>query len=235
MTATTTLTMENAMKHERVQSSNIDSIAYDPDTYCLQALFKNDALYEYMGVQPEVAHELRTATSVGQYLNTRIKGHYQYVKLSAEEAMQARASLKGDTPASLRERLADLAHQQWSDWMRYFFGKCYYVSEQGAEESMLVPGDYVENLQHQMATVYAGLTEEEKEFDRAEADKVLALLPSPWSEAASKHRAVLERLAAALEEPAATPAQQESLLSGREDALLQFVVDAVRTLEQGQQ
>lgn len=71
----------------------------------------------------------------------------------------------------LREQLAALAHEQWSDWMRYLFSKC---EERG--DGRLIPPWAVDRWMRQMQTMYADLPEEEKESDRAEADKVLALI-----------------------------------------------------------
>ena len=72
----------------------------------------------------------------------------------------------------LRERLAALAHEQWRDWMRYFLGKCGGLPN-GA---YVVPANYAANLRALMDTPYAELPEAQKDSDRAEADKVLALL-----------------------------------------------------------
>lgn len=71
----------------------------------------------------------------------------------------------------LREQLAALAHEQWSGWVRYQFSKC---EERG--DGRLIPPWAVERWMRQMQTVYADLPEEEKESDRTEADKVLALI-----------------------------------------------------------
>lgn len=73
---------------------------------------------------------------------------------------------------NLREQLAALAHEQWSAWMRYMLGKCL-VNEDG---SLTIPAAYYQALFRQMTTPYAELGEHEKESDREEADKVLALI-----------------------------------------------------------
>lgn len=74
----------------------------------------------------------------------------------------------------LREALAALAHEQWSGWMRYQFGGMVV----NADGSQTMPAEKVVRWQRQMMTPYAELPEAEKESDRAEADRVLALLAS---------------------------------------------------------
>lgn len=69
----------------------------------------------------------------------------------------------------LRERLADYAHEAWSGWMRYMFGR----SNVQPDGSITIPPHLVERWQRQMTTPYAGLPEEEKASDRKEADQVI--------------------------------------------------------------
>ena len=76
------------------------------------------------------------------------------------------------TKTLLREQLADLAHQQWSGWMRYLFSKGTF-NEDG---TWTMPAWAVERWQRQMITSYEALSETEQESDRHEADKFLALL-----------------------------------------------------------
>lgn len=72
----------------------------------------------------------------------------------------------------LREQLAALAHEQWSGWMRYLFEK----TTGNIAGTALIPEWAVERWKRQLNTPYAQLSEEEKESDRKEADRVLALL-----------------------------------------------------------
>lgn len=74
----------------------------------------------------------------------------------------------------LRERLAALCHTQWSGWMKYLFGKCGLAVNAGT----VIPPWAVERWHRQMVTPYAELSEEEKDSDRAEADRFIALLSS---------------------------------------------------------
>lgn len=68
----------------------------------------------------------------------------------------------------IREELAALSHKQWSRWMKYLFSKC----EIKMDGSVNIPAWAVERWQRQMNTPYTELSEEEKESDRKEADKV---------------------------------------------------------------
>lgn len=72
----------------------------------------------------------------------------------------------------LREQLAALAHVQWSGWMVYLFS----LSQSNGDGTITIPAGLVARWQGQIATPYAELTEREKNSDREEADKVLALL-----------------------------------------------------------
>lgn len=68
--------------------------------------------------------------------------------------------------------MAALAHEQWSNWMRYLLSVCP-DRESGHKE---IPASLVIRWQRQVSTAYADLSEEEQESDRREADRVLALL-----------------------------------------------------------
>ena len=81
----------------------------------------------------------------------------------------------------MREKLAELCHEQWSGWMRYLFSKCGRYSDGRditPDEDAVIPQWAVERWQRQMQTPYADLSEEEKDSDRKEADKFLALFNS---------------------------------------------------------
>ena len=77
----------------------------------------------------------------------------------------------------LREELAALCHEQWSGWMAYLFSKC---PERGLNEGVspgcIIPLWAVERWTRQMNTPYTELSEAEKDSDRAEADKFLAII-----------------------------------------------------------
>jgi hypothetical protein len=72
-----------------------------------------------------------------------------------------------------REALAAYAHEAWSGWMKYMFGK----SSRGRTSGhVVIPADLVARWERQMTTPYADLPESEKESDRVEADKMLAII-----------------------------------------------------------
>lgn len=76
----------------------------------------------------------------------------------------------------LREELADLAHEQWSGWMKYMF-------ENWDDE-------HVARWERQMETPYSELSEEEQDSDRKEADRVLAVLRKHGVEASQRQEMV---------------------------------------------
>lgn len=73
----------------------------------------------------------------------------------------------------VREQLADYAHAAWSGWMEYLFSKC--LNGSVIQGSAVIPPECVERWTRQMNTSYADLPENEKESDRAEADRMLAI------------------------------------------------------------
>jgi len=72
----------------------------------------------------------------------------------------------------LREKLANLCHEQWSGWMNYLFGKC----RINADGSATIPVEFVDRWFRQMKTDYKDLSEAEQNSDRIEADKFLDLI-----------------------------------------------------------
>ena len=72
----------------------------------------------------------------------------------------------------LREALSDYAHDTWSRWMDHLFSK----GKLNSDGTFTIDSDKVDRWQRQMLTPYEDLSEEEKESDRAEADKMLAIM-----------------------------------------------------------
>lgn len=68
----------------------------------------------------------------------------------------------------LIERLAELAHDSWAGWTGWMFEKWDQTHANGET--------FQQRWVRQMATSYADLTEAEKESDRAEARKVVAII-----------------------------------------------------------
>ncbi len=73
---------------------------------------------------------------------------------------------------SQREKLAELAHSQWSGWMRYLFSKGRF-NEDG---TWTMPSWAVSRWKKQMETPYSELSESEQESDRNEADRFLEVI-----------------------------------------------------------
>jgi hypothetical protein len=69
----------------------------------------------------------------------------------------------------LHERLAALAHSQWSGWMTYLFK----LSTWNADGSLTIPPDSAARWKRQASTPYHELPEAEKQSDREEAERVL--------------------------------------------------------------
>ncbi len=73
---------------------------------------------------------------------------------------------------TMREKLANLCHEQWSGWMGYLFGKGTFNDD----GTWTMPAWAVERWRRQAETPYAELSAEEKDNDRAEADRFIALI-----------------------------------------------------------
>lgn len=71
----------------------------------------------------------------------------------------------------LRETLADYAHVSWTGWMEYQFR----LSILNADGSVTIPKPLVDHWKGQLETAYKDLPEKEKNSDRHEADRVLAI------------------------------------------------------------
>lgn len=61
-----------------VSSSNIASVGYDADSNTVYVAFLNGSTYAYKGVSPQEFENLKTAPSVGSYLNRNFKNVYPY-------------------------------------------------------------------------------------------------------------------------------------------------------------
>lgn len=64
-----------------VQSSNIQSIGYDPDCLVLEVAFLSGGLYQYDGVPEYVFEEFMSAASHGKYFAAHIKNVYPTRKI----------------------------------------------------------------------------------------------------------------------------------------------------------
>ena len=73
---------------------------------------------------------------------------------------------------NLRERIAAVQHAIWAHWMRYMFSRGTFNDD----GTWTMPKDKVKRWTDQMRTTYQELSETERESDRDQADKVLAIL-----------------------------------------------------------
>jgi hypothetical protein len=64
-----------------VTSSNVESIGYDGSTQTLRVKFLGGSTYDYKNVSSVEFEQLKTAQSVGSYLNRSIKGNYAYERV----------------------------------------------------------------------------------------------------------------------------------------------------------
>jgi hypothetical protein len=72
----------------------------------------------------------------------------------------------------LRETLAESEHDRWSRWMRHQFSQGMF----NADGTWTMPAWAVARWRRQAETPYIALSEPEKDSDRREADRTLALL-----------------------------------------------------------
>ena len=61
-----------------VSSSNISAVGYDAESQTVYLQFMNGSTYAYKGVPEHEFENLRTAPSVGSYLNRNYKNVYPY-------------------------------------------------------------------------------------------------------------------------------------------------------------
>jgi hypothetical protein len=69
------------MDMQRVDSSNIEAVGYDPVTSEMHVRFTNGNLYAYKGVSAETHQDLMAADSPGSHLHEFVKGQHEYEKL----------------------------------------------------------------------------------------------------------------------------------------------------------
>jgi len=61
-----------------VDSSNIAAVGYDAEEQAVYVHFINRSIYAYKGVPEHEFENLRTASSIGSYLNRNFKNIYPY-------------------------------------------------------------------------------------------------------------------------------------------------------------
>lgn len=64
-----------------VSSSNVAEVGYDSHNQWVYVRFLDSSLYAYKGVPEHEFENLRTAASVGSYLNRNFKNVYPYERM----------------------------------------------------------------------------------------------------------------------------------------------------------
>ncbi len=65
----------------QVSSSNVAAVGYDSQNQWVYVQFLDSSLYAYKGVPEHEFENLRTAVSVGSYLNRNFKNVYPYERV----------------------------------------------------------------------------------------------------------------------------------------------------------
>ena len=69
------------MEMHGVDSSNVAAVGFEENSQTLQVAFNNGSTYQYFDVPIEIFEALRSAASVGQFLNQQIKGKYRFSRV----------------------------------------------------------------------------------------------------------------------------------------------------------
>lgn len=72
------------MEFIKVDSSQLEAVAYDAENKVLQVEFKGGSVYEYENVEPSIHEGLMKAESIGRFFNQNIKKNIdiKYKKIS---------------------------------------------------------------------------------------------------------------------------------------------------------
>jgi hypothetical protein len=69
------------MDRAKVDSTAVEEVGYDAERRWLDIRYTGGKLYRYFGVPPEAYRALLVADSIGAFVNTEIKGAYDYEAL----------------------------------------------------------------------------------------------------------------------------------------------------------
>src|SRR5688572_17617925 len=72
------------MRRLPVDSTDLVSIGYDPKTRTLEIEFKEDRIYQYQDVEPDIYERFTRTDSYGEYFYAHINKHYRYKRVNAE-------------------------------------------------------------------------------------------------------------------------------------------------------
>lgn len=96
----------------------------------------------------------------------------------------------------MREKIASEMHEIWIHWMKYLFARC----NRNEQSRLVIPFDCEVRWKNQMGTLYDDLSESEKESDRHQADKIIAILSNNGLQTDAQKRRDLTRKLGRLEE-----------------------------------
>ena len=69
------------MERIPVDSSNINSVGYDPQSETLEIEFHSGGIYQYSGVPEHVYEQMIEASSKGQFFHAYIRDQYPYSRV----------------------------------------------------------------------------------------------------------------------------------------------------------
>jgi non-canonical purine NTP pyrophosphatase (RdgB/HAM1 family) len=81
------------MQRLPVESSDIVSIGYDPKERVLEIEFKQDRIYQYLEVEPDVYERFTRADSYGEFFYAFINKHYRYRRINGRGKPEKPAKL----------------------------------------------------------------------------------------------------------------------------------------------
>jgi hypothetical protein len=68
------------MRRTHVASSAISSVGYDERSSVLEVEFESGAVYDYLGVPPQVYEDLLQASSKGTFVSQRVRDRFPFVR-----------------------------------------------------------------------------------------------------------------------------------------------------------
>ena len=69
------------LNREPVESSNLNSVGYEPDTKTLEIEFHDGGIYQYFDVPEHIHADLMSASSHGKYFHANIRKNFRYEKI----------------------------------------------------------------------------------------------------------------------------------------------------------
>ena len=89
-----------------------------------------------------------------------------------QRCLSRRRTPWGERYPLMRETIAAVQHEIWTHWMECLIAQ----GEDGYVDRIAIPAEVARRWRRQMDTPYADLSEEEKESDRDQAEKVMAAI-----------------------------------------------------------